>query len=57
MTAEGLARKFHETYEKMAPVYGHAPRPEFAVPWDELAEGNRRLLTAVFSELWSDFNS
>jgi hypothetical protein len=34
MTSEQLARKFRETYERLAPDYGCEIRKESAIPWD-----------------------
>lgn len=49
--AEQLARRFHETYERLAPEFGYATRPESAVPWEEVPEKNRLLMIAVAAEL------
>jgi len=50
-TAEQLARRFHETYERLAPDYGYRTREASAVPWDQVPEQNRRLMIAVADEL------
>lgn len=47
MTAEQLARRFHETYEALAPSFGYETRPESAVPWEDVPEMNKRLMVAV----------
>ena len=44
---EELARTFHEEYERMAPAFGYSTRKESAVPWDNVPENNRQLMTAV----------
>jgi hypothetical protein len=49
--AETLARRFHETYERLAPSFGYTTRPETAVPWEQIPEQNRRLMIAVCEEL------
>jgi hypothetical protein len=51
MTAEELARLFHDTYERLAPKYEYDTRPESATPWDELPEKNRRLMIATCAEV------
>jgi hypothetical protein len=49
--AEELARRFHEAYERLAPVFNYQTRRETAVPWDEVPEQNKRLMIAVCAEL------
>lgn len=49
--SEGLARQFHETYERLAPEYGYETRRESAVPWDQVPEQNRHLMIAVAREI------
>jgi hypothetical protein len=51
MTAEELARLFHETYERLAPQYDYETRPESATPWDEVPEHNRKLMIATAAEV------
>jgi hypothetical protein len=51
LTAEGIAQRFHEAYERLAPQFGYATRAESAVPWPEVPENNRRLMTAVCGEI------
>lgn len=51
MTADDLARRFHETYERLAPSFGYETRRASAVPWEEVPEQNRALMTAVAAEL------
>lgn len=48
---QSLARRFHETYERLAPDYDYKTRTDSAVPWAEVPEKNRRLMVAVCSEL------
>lgn len=48
---EALARRFHETYEALAPRFGYETRRESAVPWDQVPENNRRLMVAVCAAL------
>jgi hypothetical protein len=47
LAAEELARLFHEAYERLAPGHGYQTRPESAVPWEEVPEGNRDLMVAT----------
>lgn len=49
--AEDLARRFHETYERLAPQYGCETRDASAKPWDEVPMDNRRLMIAVCAEI------
>jgi len=49
--AERLAKRFHETYERLAPQYNYKTRKESAVPWDEVPESNKSLMIAVCKEL------
>jgi hypothetical protein len=49
--AEWLARKFHETYERLAPTFGYTTRPETAVPWEAVPLLNQQLMIAVCEEL------
>jgi hypothetical protein len=49
--AESLARRFHETYERLAPAFGYETRRASAVPWEEVPEQNRQLMLAVAAEL------
>lgn len=50
---EKLARKFHETYERLAPAFGYKTREASAKPWEEVPEQNRNLMIAVCEELLS----
>ncbi len=45
--AEFLARKFHETYERLAPQFGYETRKASAVPWEDVPEQSRKLMIAV----------
>lgn len=46
-----VARRFHENYEALAPVYGYETRKESAVPWEEVPEVNRRLMVMTVNRL------
>lgn len=51
MTAEEIARAFHEAYERLAPQYGYETREASAKPWDEVPENNRNLMIATVQAL------
>ena len=51
MTAEELARFFHDTYERLAPDYGYKTREESAVPWEDVPQDNKQLMTATCAEV------
>jgi hypothetical protein len=51
MTAEELARFFHETYERLAPQFQYETREDSAVPWDEVPDDNKRLMIATAAEV------
>ncbi len=44
MTAEELAELFHETYEKLAPIFKYETRLKTRVPWKNVSEPNRALM-------------
>lgn len=48
---EQVARAFHDTYEQLAPHYGYTTRKESAVPWDQLPDNLRALMTRTVSYL------
>ena len=50
MTAEQIARAFHETYIRLAPESGMVPVPP-AIPWAGLPEQDRQLMVAVMQAL------
>ncbi len=52
-TAEQIARRFHEAYERLAPDYGYKTREASAVTWEEVPETNRQLMIATVSEVMS----
>lgn len=51
LTADQLAQRFHETYERLAPSFGYETRRDSAVPWESVPEKNRKLMVAVCAEL------
>lgn len=52
--AEQIARRFHEAYERLAPHHGYRTREESAMPWDEVPEQNRALMTNTVAVLLGD---
>lgn len=52
--AEELAKRFHETYERLAPSFGYKTRKESARPWAEVPADNRALMTAVCQEILAE---
>lgn len=57
LTAEQLAEKFHETYERLAPSYGYKTREESAKPWADVPEKNKQLMIAVCQELITHYSN
>lgn len=51
--ATRLARRFHETYNRLAPLFGYRTSEASAKPWAELPENNRALMIAVCAEILS----
>jgi hypothetical protein len=51
VTAEEVARLFHDTYERLAPSFGYETRKDSAVAWEQVPEQNRLLMTAVAAEV------
>lgn len=49
--AEDIARRFHATYERLAPELGYTTREASAVPWPEVPEKNRKLMIATVQRL------
>lgn len=49
--AEYWAKRFHETYERLAPDFGYETRKESAKPWEDVPEQNKRLMIAVAGEV------
>jgi hypothetical protein len=57
LTPEYLAQMFHETYERLAPVYTYETRRESRVPWAAVPEPNRSLMLAVATEVLDDIKA
>jgi hypothetical protein len=49
--AYGVAKAFHESYERQAPAYRYKTREESAVPWEAVPEKNKLLMVAVVADL------
>ena len=47
MTAEELAKLFHDNYERLAPEHGYETRKDSAVPWESVPERNKSLMIAT----------
>ena len=52
--AEKLAKRFHETYESLAPQMGYETRKASAVPWEQVPEKNRALMIATCNAILED---
>ena len=48
---ETIARRFHETYERLAPEFGYETRRASAVAWEDVPENNRALMIATVRAL------
>ena len=49
--AEGLAKMFHEIYERLAPQYGYETRKSSQTEWDNVPDNNKQLMIATCAEL------
>jgi hypothetical protein len=47
VSPEELAKRFHETYERLAPAFGYQTKKASAVPWDSVPSKNKALMIAV----------
>jgi hypothetical protein len=47
LTAEDLAKKFHDEYERLAPLHGYRTRLSTAKPWSDVPDNNKRLMIAT----------
>lgn len=52
--AEAIARAFHQTYERLAPVHAYRTRKASAVPWEDVPGNNRALMIATVGALLDD---
>lgn len=53
-SAEDVAQRFHEAYERLAPEHGYETRKASAKPWSEVPEQNRGLMVATVQALIDD---
>jgi hypothetical protein len=52
---EALARRFHDTYERLAPDHGwQTQETTRGKPWEEVPEHNRRLMLATIDAMLDD---
>lgn len=51
LEAAALAKRFHETYEKLAPQFNYKTREESKVAWDDVPEDNKNLMMATCAEI------
>jgi hypothetical protein len=49
--ADFVARCFHSEYERIAPQFGYATRPDSAVTWENVPETNKRLMRSTVAAL------
>lgn len=49
-----VARSFHEVYEELAPTHGWKTQERSQVPWNDVPEGNRKLMVATVDRLIDD---
>lgn len=52
--AEQIAKRFHETYEKLAPQFNYKTRKSSAVPWNKVPKDNKNLMIHVVLSLLND---
>lgn len=46
-TPEETARRFHEAYEALAPLFDYRTRIESSVPWERVPDANKKLMIAT----------
>lgn len=51
---EQIARRFHEQYEDLAPLYGWTTQAASAVDWEDVPEHQRRLMVHVVGNLLAE---
>lgn len=51
MEEHELAKRFHELYEEMAPIFNYETRKESAKPWKDVPENNKALMVAVCGKI------
>ena len=55
LSAEEIAKAFHDAYERLAPQHGYETRPETARSWDDVPEENRSLMLATVTDVFEFF--
>lgn len=53
--SEKLAKLFHETYERLAPMFGYETREESRKEWDDVPAQNKALMIAVTDVIEMEF--
>lgn len=48
---ESVAKLFHETYERLAPVFNYETRKPTRVPWEQVPDENKRLMIATAADV------
>lgn len=51
VAAEQIARRFHDTYEHLAPYHGYETRESSRRPWADVPKANRELMIATVAQL------
>lgn len=46
-----IAQRFHEEYERLAPMYAWTTQEASVVPWEQLPDNQRRLMCRVVEKL------
>jgi len=54
LEAETLAKRFHDTYERLAPQYGYLTRKLSRVDWEDVSTKNKKLMIATCQELLNE---
>jgi hypothetical protein len=49
--AETIAQRFHEAYERLAPMFGYRTREASAKPWEDVPADNQLLMIATVTEV------
>lgn len=50
-SAERIAQRFHEEYERLAPEHGYETREASAKPWKDVPDQNKYLMIHVVQSL------
>ena len=49
--AEQIAKRFHESYEALAPLFDYKTRVDSNKPWADVPQANKQLMIAVVQDL------